>query len=417
MTSVVERRAVGDRPALRRVLAETAEEFAASRWGVRPLLSTAQIPVPEHAVPWPASLGFDDLFSLEAADDLLAVYGVRTPFLRLARDGRVVPPARFTRSGGVGASVPDQVDADAVAREYAAGASVVFQALHRNWPPLVEFTARLTAEIGHPVQVNAYLTPPAAQGFSAHYDTHDVFVLQVAGAKHWTVHPPVLALPWPDEPWEGRREDVAARAAQPAYLDTRLVPGDSLYLPRGWLHSARAGQEPTLHLTVGVHPLTRRDLLDAAVERARQDPRLRVPLPLGLEPDDGRSLGGDLRVVADVLHGLAPDQDVVGEALARRRRRDTRPEPLRPVAQAAAVAALAPTSRVRLRAHLVRRDRGAHVELHLPDGVSAVRADDPAVARLLRGEPVTVADLPGEPGHVLALVRRLLAEAVLVPAD
>ena len=51
------------------------------------------------------------------------------------------------------------------------------------------------------------MTPPQNQGFSAHYDTHDVFVLQVAGSKRWVVHPPVLADPLPGQDWDqhGRR--------------------------------------------------------------------------------------------------------------------------------------------------------------------------------------------------------------------
>ena len=36
------------------------------------------------------------------------------------------------------------------------------------------------------MQINAYITPPENQGFAAHYDTHDVFVLQVSGSKRWT---------------------------------------------------------------------------------------------------------------------------------------------------------------------------------------------------------------------------------------
>jgi NAD(P)-dependent dehydrogenase (short-subunit alcohol dehydrogenase family) len=50
----------------------------------------------------------------------------------------------------------------------------------------------LAADLGHPTQVNAYITPPSSRGFSPHYDVHDVFVLQVAGEKHWRIHEPVL---------------------------------------------------------------------------------------------------------------------------------------------------------------------------------------------------------------------------------
>ena len=72
--------------------------------------------------------------------------------------------------------------------QLAGGATLVLQALHRTWPPLIRFGTELAAELGHPVQINAYITPPENQGFAAHYDTHDVFVLQVAGSKRWT-HP------------------------------------------------------------------------------------------------------------------------------------------------------------------------------------------------------------------------------------
>ena len=80
------------------------------------------------------------------------------------------------------------MSSDAVLRLFADGSTVVLQGLHRLWPPLIEFADQLAADLGHPTQVNAYITPPSSRGFSPHYDVHDVFVLQVAGEKHWT-HP------------------------------------------------------------------------------------------------------------------------------------------------------------------------------------------------------------------------------------
>ena len=54
-------------------------------------------------------------------------------------------------------------------------------------------------DLGHPVQANAYATPAGAQGFAVHHDTHDVFVLQVAGEKRWLVYEPALELPLKDQ--------------------------------------------------------------------------------------------------------------------------------------------------------------------------------------------------------------------------
>jgi hypothetical protein len=45
-----------------------------------------------------------------AADELLTERALRTPFIRMAKEGAVLPPERFTASGGFGAQTPDQVD-------------------------------------------------------------------------------------------------------------------------------------------------------------------------------------------------------------------------------------------------------------------------------------------------------------------
>ena len=413
-----QRRASQQRPALLRLVRMPAAEFAATYWDRAPLLSR---PAADH----PAAADFTDLLSLAAVDELLAVRGLRTPFLRLARDGAVVPASRFTSGSGVGATVGDQVDAAAVAQVYASGATVVLQALHRTWPALREFTDQLVADLGHPVQVNAYLTPPSAQGFAAHYDTHDVLVVQVAGRKHWTVHEPVLERPAPDEPGDSRREEVAARAAGPATLEAELAPGDVLYLPRGWLHAARSGSEPTLHLTFGIHPLTGRDLLEAIASRARHDDRLRASLPLGVDLDEDPALEVLGEVLAEAVRDGGPD---VAAALRGRLARDTRPEAVRPVVQEQLARTLTATTGVRLRRHLRARleppaEPGAPWRLRLPTGALEVAPTErSAVLRLLEGTPVTAAELPavagGHGGDArLDLVLRLVREAVLVPAD
>src|SRR3712207_9221429 len=64
-----------------------------------------------------------------------------------------------------GAEVADQVSSDAVLRLFADGSTVVLQGLHRLWPPLIEFADQLAADLGHPTQVNAYVTPPSSRGF------------------------------------------------------------------------------------------------------------------------------------------------------------------------------------------------------------------------------------------------------------
>ncbi|MDP9221412.1 MAG: cupin domain-containing protein, partial [Actinomycetota bacterium] len=400
------------RPALERCLAISAEEFAATYWSVRPLLSPAQ------ALP----ADFGDLFSADAVDDLLSTRGLRTPFLRLATQGSVLDPGRFTRSGGLGAGIADQVADDKVLAEFAAGATLVLQGLHRTWPPLVDFAQQLSSELGHPVQVNAYVTPGTNRGFDPHYDVHDVLVLQIAGEKRWTIHRPVHEHPLADQPWTDHREAVAAQAKLPPVIDAVLQPGDALYLPRGWLHSAQALGETTIHLTVGMHATTRYDVLQALVALAADTPELRASLPLGVDPDDPGSLAADLeatvKAVTDRL-GAATAQDAA-DAVRRRILRTTRPEPLAPLAQARAAETVAGDSVLRLRRHSHPRlaetaDGQVRVTTTTRD-LTLPASCRPALEALLGGSALTVRALPGlDEADACALATRLLREGIAVP--
>ena len=406
--------------ALGRCIAVDAEQFAGEYWGSRPLLSWAtDLPRP-----------FDDLLDLDAADELLSRRGLRTPFLRIARNGEVLDSRQFTGPGGVGAEIADQVRDDQVARLFADGCTVVLQGLHRNHPPLIDFVARLSGELGHPCQANAYLTPTASRGFDAHYDVHDVFVLQLSGRKHWTVHRPVHEDPLRSQPWDRYRAAVARRADtdQPV-IDAVLEPGDAMYLPRGYLHAATAQAEVSAHLTVGIHVVTRFALVEAVLAvlagELAGEPELRRSLPLGLDAADPEQLAPHLDAVRAVLGDAVRGSQV--DAVARRVRERVwnggRPEPVRPLAHAQFLADLRTTDTVRLRAGLGHRLR---VEPTGPDKLVLELADrtitfPPGVAAALRhalgGDPVAVGTLPGldEPSQ-LVLVRRLLREGVLVPA-
>src|SRR2546421_128180 len=57
------------------------------------------------------------------------------------------------------------------------------------------FSRALELEPTHPTQTNVSVTPPSSRALGAHYDTHDVFVLQVAGRKKWQVFKRLLAYP------------------------------------------------------------------------------------------------------------------------------------------------------------------------------------------------------------------------------
>ena len=162
--------------------------------------------------------------------------------------------------------MPDQVDSAKVLAEFASGATIVLQGLHRLWPPLIDFVRSMVDDLGHPVQANAYITPPGSRGFDPHYDVHDVFVLQAAGEKRWTVHDPCTSTRWPRNRGPSTATPITARIADEPVIDTVLSPGDALYLPRGWVHSARSLDTTSIHLTIGVSALTHLDVVRAVVD-------------------------------------------------------------------------------------------------------------------------------------------------------
>ncbi|MEU1753967.1 cupin domain-containing protein [Micromonospora matsumotoense] len=400
--------------ALARCISVEPAKFAAAHWGRVPLLS--------RAAELPGTAGFTDLLSPDDADELLSRRGLRTPFLRVARDGQLVPAARFTGGGGAGAEIGDQVLDERILELYAAGATLVLQGLHRLWPALVDFARDLGTALTQPLQVNAYLTPPGSQGFATHYDTHDVFVLQVDGRKHWRIHPPVLTDPLERQPWGGRADEVSATADGPAALDVVLEPGDALYLPRGWLHSAQAQESRSLHLTVGIRALTRYALVEELLALAAEDPRLRAGLPFGTDVADPDAIEPELTETVEALRDwlLRADPAAVAARLRDRAWPAARPAPIRPLAQAAALDSLTADSRIAPRGGLrwqltTTADR---VALRLVDRTLTLPAQcAPALRALLDSTGLRVGDLPGldDDADRLVLARRLLREAVAVP--
>jgi hypothetical protein len=384
--------------------------FADEIWGRRASLSRA------------AELtgSFDDLLDAAAVDELVSRRGLRTPFLRMAKDGTVLPAKQFTRGGGAGAGIADQVADDLVLGRLAEGATLVLQGLHRTWPPLVGFGSQLADELGHPVQINAYITPPQSRGFAPHYDVHDVFVLQVAGRKHWRIHEPVVRDPLDNQNWERSRAEVAARADGEALIDTVLAPGDALYLPRGTIHAAEALGETSIHLTIGIHPLTRYSLVQQLLDLAQHEPSLRASLPMGVELGDPAVLAPHLEATVGALRDFlaAAPVDEVARLLAERLDAQTRPEPVGPLAQLVAADALDHNTALRLRAALRVRvsENGDEVRLTMLDRFVALPASAAdAVKTVLAGAPFTPAELPGLGlEDQLTVARRLLRESVVV---
>ncbi len=266
-----------DAPALQRLVGEVAD-FLATSWGRAPV----------HVPASPDRSDLVTLLTLDDVDDIVATSGLRAPSFRLVKQGRALPQAAVTRRVQIGSRpVDDLADVAAVQAAVADGATLVLQGLHRSFARVARVCRDLELTLTHPVQANAYLTPPVAQGLDLHEDPHDVFAVQTDGAKRWVVHPPGEAERW----------------------DLQLTPGDVLYLPAGTRHAAQTIDTPSLHLTIGVRTVAWRTLIERAVrEVIGEVADLDRPLPAGWadEPDVLRERLDDL--VHDVADRLRDEQ-------------------------------------------------------------------------------------------------------------
>jgi bifunctional lysine-specific demethylase and histidyl-hydroxylase NO66 len=220
---------------------------------------------------------YGELLSLEMLDHFISSADLREGMLDLAnKHNRLNRDAYIDDDGKV-----MQV---AVTEEYLKGATIILPHLHSSMFNLGEFCRSLEEVFTCHVQTNIYLTPPSReegkvnQGFPPHYDNHDVFVMQIAGRKTWHLYGTPVATPFRGEGFE-----VATHPAGDPTNTFIMNPGDCIYLPRGLMHDAQSlGDEPSLHITVGLITKTWADLmLEAISELAMNEPIFRRSLPAG----------------------------------------------------------------------------------------------------------------------------------------
>jgi ribosomal protein L16 Arg81 hydroxylase len=219
---------------------------------------------------------YADLLTLEILDHFINSADLREGMIdltsqknRISRDDYIDDQGRVSRV--------------AVAEEYLDGATIILPQLHDSIFKLGEFCRALEELFSCHVQTNIYLTPSGNQGFPIHYDNHDVFVMQVSGAKAWRLYGVPV-----ETPFRGEQFQLGQHEPGPISQEFTLNPGDCVYVPRGMMHDAEnVGEEPSLHITVGLITKTWADLLlESVSELALTSPDFRRSLPAGFAGRD-----------------------------------------------------------------------------------------------------------------------------------
>ncbi|MBR0652767.1 hypothetical protein GXW78_24130 [Roseomonas terrae] len=234
---------------------------------------------PLHVEGHPAR--FADVLDWAGINRLLDMSHVWTETsLKLVLDSVPVPPAQYSVKAVSrdGAQVLQPV-AEKVQDWVRRGASVVMNDVDSLSPGLAAVSGALEEAGLGKAQANVYISFQSHKAFHSHYDTHDVWAVQVEGEKIWNIWEGRADYPIPHPIFRGQKQDHHDRAKGALRGQVTLKKGDILYLPRGWYHDALAEAPNSVHIAYGVHSPLGMDVLNILSERALYDPEFRKPLP------------------------------------------------------------------------------------------------------------------------------------------
>lgn len=129
------------------------------------------------------------------------------------------------------------------------GASLALNKIE-NCPQTDRIRKQIASFSSRQTIVSGYAAFGHEPSFGNHWDTHDVFAVQLIGKKRWTIYEPTENNPLYKNSSVGKEHQCTASP----FMDIILEPGDVFYLPRGWWHEVTASGSETFHLAIGTYP-------------------------------------------------------------------------------------------------------------------------------------------------------------------
>jgi ribosomal protein L16 Arg81 hydroxylase len=247
----------------------------------------------------------EGLFSVSGLEALIGNETILMPYVDVFIAGRLVRLSDMQRKSG-------KTALEVVTENFRGGATIRVREADQFDSRLGRLAQNVRGTLAAQSQINVYLTPPGQDGFPPHFDTTDVFIVQCAGSKEWTIYREYAnqtELPLADVDWDPDRFKPTSPGES-----VSLRQGDVLYLPRGAMHEACCTDRESMHLAISVAPLTYADLLAKALRRAAQadiELRRRIPWP----PDDKdwnrRQIASRLEAQLDTLRGQVDLDDLL----------------------------------------------------------------------------------------------------------
>jgi len=357
---------------------------------------------------------FAEVFSWDRATallDMTTLWSAST--LKVVLNGKLARPEEYCRPqqnrDGAPIAQPDPRKVQALIRK---GATISLNMVETMSPEIAAVAAALQCWFDGETVCNIYCSWGGYQGFSSHFDFHDVFVLQIDGTKTWNIYEGQFdqAANIAGYRSDSFPDDYTAKARGAVAMEATMTPGDVLYIPRGRYHDALATSEATLHLTFGVEFMSGCYFLGAIADALQQDRFFRQPLPRFDTSDAHRK---HLQTLADRVHTYMLEPGV-----ARGIREQQRHRAFAHCFPGYALPSATPPRLFRVRAlrtQLVRRGPGWRLEW--PNGAQELTADEAKLAEWLLKQDFVAADEAvaalGDTLPVPALLERLSAVGLI----
>lgn len=208
------------------------------------------------------------LLSIEEIERLLANGTLRAPQVRLTRSGVIVPDFMWSNDNG-------SVDMPALHSLMNKGATVVVDYLGPLIPQLLELEHSIERRLAARTLMNVYFTHKKGGAFAAHYDHHDVLIVQILGNKVWEILAPIEPPARSFKKWRSSMPSPKEVA-----LKHDLRAGEMMFIPRGTWHRASVDDgQASLHVTVTMVSLSGQDYARWLVEQFEADDLICSDIP------------------------------------------------------------------------------------------------------------------------------------------
>jgi len=224
---------------------------------------------------------FQSLFNWEELNHVLYTHRIDYPRFRMIRDGNVINQDvyldQLTDKRGLKYS---RVNSKKVHAELLKGTAIHILSIQEFSENLTNICNNISQALSSDVEMTIHIGMKNSKGFHQHWDSHDVFVLQLFGKKQWQLFDFTEEYPFRIGP--SQKQDINLK---PKWQGD-LAPGDVLYIPRGCWHDVVSYDEPCMHISIGMYNPKGMDYISYMTKQLDQFKIFRKDIPIGVVEED-----------------------------------------------------------------------------------------------------------------------------------